>query len=561
MRTSSTAASIQTVAFQTYVENVLPNEWISSWDADALGAGAVAVKSYAWYWVTHYGGYQGATATAASCFDVTDDTDFQVYKANTATARTTAAVLATWPVAARVGGRILQASYRAYLSKTTEACGAAASGTTLSQWGTQNCNEASSGYKYNVILGKYYFPGLQLATARQLRTAHDFQFLQRSTRVMFRAGHWTIDDGYPTTFSYGLSGDRPVITNNGDGFAHIGVFRPSNATWYLAGPTGRTEHAVHFGTGSDIAVQAQYAGVQKPTVLAVFRPSTGTWYQADSTGGIAARISYGVRGDIPVPGHYAGNAANDYADTVAVFRPSDGRWYIRGHGSVQFGAKGDIPMPADYDGNGTTDLAVYRPSNHAFYLRGHAAIVFGVTGDVPVTGDFTGDGRIDLAVYRPSTHTWYVWGGSTFAFGAAGDTPIGTGPTTTDRQRTVAGCGRGAAWRPRPPPAARLSRPRRRRPGAAPTRRGGTCEQYRAKPSHALGDHDGQQRGRPGRCRGGGRADPATPAAATTINPVNSMAPSACSSAIARHRQADPVHARRSPPCGPLPVTTVPSKR
>ena len=48
---------IQTIAFPTYVENVLPNEWIASWDGDALKAGAVTVKSYAWYWVAHFGGY------------------------------------------------------------------------------------------------------------------------------------------------------------------------------------------------------------------------------------------------------------------------------------------------------------------------------------------------------------------------------------------------------------------------------------------------------------------------------------------------------------------------
>ena len=69
----------------------------------------------------------------------------------------------------------------------------------MSQYGAQACNEASTGNKYNVILGTYYYPDLQLATAQQLRTQHDFQFLQRSTRVVFDAGKWVVDDGYPTT--------------------------------------------------------------------------------------------------------------------------------------------------------------------------------------------------------------------------------------------------------------------------------------------------------------------------------------------------------------------------
>ena len=36
---------VDRVAFKTYVKNVLPNEWISSWPSASLGAGAMAVKS------------------------------------------------------------------------------------------------------------------------------------------------------------------------------------------------------------------------------------------------------------------------------------------------------------------------------------------------------------------------------------------------------------------------------------------------------------------------------------------------------------------------------------
>ncbi|HEY7009724.1 MAG TPA: SpoIID/LytB domain-containing protein [Jatrophihabitantaceae bacterium] len=409
-----------TVPFESYVENVLPNEWIASWDGDALKAGAVAVKSYAWYWVTHFGGY--LDGDQSNCFDVTDDQAFQVYKAGTATDRTNAVVQETWPVAARVNGQILETSYRAFLHAKTESCGAYADGTTMSQYGTQACNEASTGNKYNVILGIYY-AGVQLATARQVRTPHDFQFLQSSTRVTFHAGTWTLADGYATTFRYGTTGDVPVVTNNGDGFAHVGVFRPSSGTWYLASPTGHTASTVAYGTKGDVPVQAHYSGVDRPTVLGVFRPSTGTWYLRGHSA-----MRYGTRGDVPVPGHYFGTPANHYADGIAVYRPSTGMWYLAGHSSVHWGAKGDIPMPADYDGNGTTDIAVYRPSTHTFYLRGHAGVRYGTSGDIPVTGDFTGDGKADLALYRPSNHAWYVHGSASVIFGAAGVTPIGAAP-------------------------------------------------------------------------------------------------------------------------------------
>ena len=138
--------------FETYVENVLPNEWIAGWDGDALKAGAVAVKSYAWYWVTHYGGYVGATAQASSCFDVTDDTSFQVYRANSAQARTTAAVQETWPYVLTQNGAGLPGGLRGLPNNSGESCGAYANGYQLSQWGTQNCVEASTGNKFPVIL-------------------------------------------------------------------------------------------------------------------------------------------------------------------------------------------------------------------------------------------------------------------------------------------------------------------------------------------------------------------------------------------------------------------------
>jgi hypothetical protein len=58
--------TIQTYNFQYYAENVLPNEWITSWPAESLEAGAIAVKEYGWYWVNNWrGGSLGGT-----CYDV-----------------------------------------------------------------------------------------------------------------------------------------------------------------------------------------------------------------------------------------------------------------------------------------------------------------------------------------------------------------------------------------------------------------------------------------------------------------------------------------------------------
>ncbi|MGI8761733.1 MAG: SpoIID/LytB domain-containing protein [Jatrophihabitantaceae bacterium] len=149
---------VVTVPFEQYVENVLPNEWVASWDSEALKAGAVATKSYAWFWVNHYGGYY---QSPSDCFDVTDDTNFQVYAANSALPQTDAAVEQTWNVVARENQQVLQAAYQAYLSSPGEGCGTQSDGTVLSQYGTQAC--AQAGESYQTMLTTYYYPGLELA--------------------------------------------------------------------------------------------------------------------------------------------------------------------------------------------------------------------------------------------------------------------------------------------------------------------------------------------------------------------------------------------------------------
>jgi hypothetical protein len=40
--------------FKTYVKDVLPNEWLADWQPAAYQAGALAVKTYGWYYVNHW---------------------------------------------------------------------------------------------------------------------------------------------------------------------------------------------------------------------------------------------------------------------------------------------------------------------------------------------------------------------------------------------------------------------------------------------------------------------------------------------------------------------------
>ncbi|MGH2384399.1 MAG: SpoIID/LytB domain-containing protein, partial [Candidatus Limnocylindria bacterium] len=68
--------AVDTVDFRTYAKNVLSREWISSWTTESLRSGALAVKNYAWYQVTHWRGYVNG---AGKCFDVFDSTRDQHY--------------------------------------------------------------------------------------------------------------------------------------------------------------------------------------------------------------------------------------------------------------------------------------------------------------------------------------------------------------------------------------------------------------------------------------------------------------------------------------------------
>ncbi|MGI8867394.1 MAG: SpoIID/LytB domain-containing protein, partial [Mycobacteriales bacterium] len=152
-------APIDTVPFETYVKNVLPNEWIPSWDQASLQSGAMAAKTYAWWWVNHS---SGNITSDGRCYDVNDTTDFQVYRPGSSYPSTDTAVDSTWAVVAHMNGALFDAEYRANLgSSGNDTCGEAIAAypDRLSQWGSQAC--AQDGQTYQQIL-RLYYPGIEL---------------------------------------------------------------------------------------------------------------------------------------------------------------------------------------------------------------------------------------------------------------------------------------------------------------------------------------------------------------------------------------------------------------
>ena len=137
---------VDRVDFKTYVKNVLPNEWVSSWPEASLEAGAVAVKSYAWYWALH----STRKTSGGECYDVRDDTADQVYRPSSAVSSTSASVDSTWSTRMTRNGNILMAHY----CSTTTACGAWVTGNWMSQYGSRDL--ANAGKDYQAILYYYY---------------------------------------------------------------------------------------------------------------------------------------------------------------------------------------------------------------------------------------------------------------------------------------------------------------------------------------------------------------------------------------------------------------------
>jgi uncharacterized delta-60 repeat protein len=274
---------------------------------------------------------------------------------------------------------------------------------------------------------------------------------------------------------------------DGDGISDLGVFRPSNGTWYTS-RSMQSFYAAQFGQSTDQPAPADYDGDGR-TDIAVWRENVngsfgyfyilqsstntvriaqfgqtgddprgvGDWdgdgkadpavYRAaQTTGGQSffyyrpsaqpgvnfVLIRWGTNGDEAVRGDFDGDGKMN----AAVFRPGNQNWYIRNSSNgdaqvVTFGATTDKRVPGDFDGDGKTDIAVFRPDSGSWYILQSASnqilyVQFGLGTDMLVPADYDGDGKTDIAVFRNGV--WYIrqsTGGIRYAlFGSSGDVPI-----------------------------------------------------------------------------------------------------------------------------------------
>ena len=140
---------VQTVSFQQYCRDVLPNEWYPSWNTQSLLAGAQAVKMFGWYHRLHPVTIGGFT------FDVDNTTNFQQYRYMSGMPATDQAVANTWNMAYTApNGGITPLDYRAGIPDNAN--WSMEHSQHMAQWGSQYW--ALTGWSNSQILG-FYFTG------------------------------------------------------------------------------------------------------------------------------------------------------------------------------------------------------------------------------------------------------------------------------------------------------------------------------------------------------------------------------------------------------------------
>ena len=142
---------VDKVPFKRYVLVVLGREWPGYLPQQAINAGAVAVKQYAWYHAV----MGGRMTRSGQCFDVTDGTGDQLYTPNRTRIRPDhyVALNATWGVRLAKSGSLFMTGYR---TGEPRACGSDATGWKLYARSATRCAYRGDGFVE--ILHIYYGP-------------------------------------------------------------------------------------------------------------------------------------------------------------------------------------------------------------------------------------------------------------------------------------------------------------------------------------------------------------------------------------------------------------------
>lgn len=281
------------------------------------------------------------------------------------------------------------------------------------------------------------------------------------------SGSGFMSAGWALEISTSNTSITPDIADfDGDNKTDIGVFRPSNGTWYITRSLGSSLLSQHWGLAGDRIVPGDFDGDNRAD-FAVWRASggVGTFYVIRSSDSTVVSMQWGSTGDDPtISQDFDGDGRTDFAvyrsaaqSTFYVLRSSTGTIL-----SQAWGNNNDRAIAGDYDGDGKADIAVYRTntgipansylilssSNGAFIQRQWGTF----TTDFVCPGDYDGDGKADFAVFRfmgAQAGSWFILQSSNnqfraASFGTTNDSPVpgdydGDGKTDLAVSRVVSG--------------------------------------------------------------------------------------------------------------------------
>jgi Divergent InlB B-repeat domain len=218
----------------------------------------------------------------------------------------------------------------------------------------------------------------------------------------------------------GIDGVPVVGDWNGSGKAKLGLFVPETSQWFL----DANGNGIWEDCGVDACVEAFGQSTDLPAVgqwtttpgdwIGVFRPSEAKWYLDLNRNGVlngcrtdaCPSFSNYVNGDIAVAGDWTGSGNTQ----LGLFRPSTGEWFLNRNGNrawngckkdtciASFGRIGDFPIIGDWNGTGISKIGVARPTTGEWLLDlngngkwdGPTVDIYisgyGEEGDIPVVG-------------------------------------------------------------------------------------------------------------------------------------------------------------------------------
>jgi hypothetical protein len=294
----SATGTVDTVDFTFYVKHVLPSEWIPGWLPASLQAGAMAVKTYGWYW-TNFVKYPGQN------YDVKDNYADMAYNPNVSYASTDSAVDAVASYRMTRSGAIFQAHFCAGVqgndTRTDTQCGNTP-GNWISQWGSQDY--AQQGKDFTWILTYYYDNIALTATVGQPEVVVDntgsgAAFVPTYTMTPWQsASNCSSVNG---TFLYTTNSQTQTADHNEvywmpslpqAGYYDVWVNVPG-----CSATTTNARYQVHYGGGSSTTVPLNQYNVTGFTKLGnwLFQPdATSFVYLDDVTGETSGTTRVGV---------------------------------------------------------------------------------------------------------------------------------------------------------------------------------------------------------------------------------------------------------------------------